>query len=133
MVSSDHEFGIYYSYPRKIRGQQVFHLGPLGDSLVASYRLVRNKDIFKSLFPVKIVYGDENRFVMSLSAKSASSDQQQRFHSFMNIFQQGIFEADLEAIFKKDRSLWLYLKELSTIRKFWLDLVDKGHYPSLLD
>lgn len=117
MSYSINQIDLYFcTTPRKFLEHSV-KLGPLADQNVAHARFKEMVSLFKSLFTVADFYCDKKMF--SLKTVNSMND---KFESFMHLLLNG---ASVDEFFpyseqKKQITNYLFLKEISAVRKFWI-------------
>lgn len=118
MKEGKNSFEIYYQSHGIERDESLVQLGPLGDPLIAFRRFSKSLSIIRNLFSVNEFSSTEKAFILS------STSENDIFDSFKRLFIEGEFEFEEVIPELKGDSLvlFLYLRELSMLRSFWLKI-----------
>ncbi len=110
---------IYFQSHGIERDDSLIQLGPLGDHLIAFRRLSRAHGLLRNYFPVNEYSATDKSFMIS-----TTSDKQENFAAFQNIFISGefVFHEILKDLKGEEQTLFLYLRELAALRRFWINI-----------
>jgi hypothetical protein len=111
------KFAIYFQSHGIERDSSLVQLGPLGDPMIAYRRLGRALSVLRRFFPIN-EYGVTEK-VFEISTTNASH---QGYEAFANIFLHGEFpfQEILSELTGEEHTLFLYLREVAALRRFWL-------------
>lgn len=101
------------------RMDKLIQLGPIGDSALAIQKMNQARALLNESFPIIEYSCDEKNFSVATSKPDHLG-----FIAFKNIFLHGENETELENFPDTlvGRSLFYYLHELATVRKFWIEV-----------
>lgn len=114
---SQADFQIYFQSHGIDRDSSYTKLGPLGDPMIACHRLSRAIGHLQGLISINEYSATDKAFMISSSKRSC-----EKFSSFLKIFTVGEFpwQEELEKSSGEKQTLLLYLRELASLRRFWL-------------
>ncbi|MCF8059699.1 MAG: hypothetical protein K9K67_10405 [Bacteriovoracaceae bacterium] len=112
---------VYFQSHGIERDDSLIQLGPLGDPLIAFRRLSRALGLLRNYFPVNEYSATDKSFMLS-----TTNESQENFAAFQNIFLKGEFpfEDFLAELKGEELTLFLYLREIAILRRFWLKISD---------
>lgn len=111
------KFSIYFQSHGIERDSSLVQLGPLGDPMIAFRRLGRALGILRRFFPINEYGVTEKAF--EISTTNASHEG---YEAFAKIFLMGEFpfQEILPQLSGEEHTLFLYLREVAALRRFWL-------------
>ena len=120
--SDEHSIKIYYQGQTIERDVESLQLGPLGDEFMAMRRFSTCLPFLKKFFPINEFSSSEKNFQLSCLDSSSES-----FNKFKKLFLYGEWSFDflIEHSRGDERTFFLYLRELATLRSFWLFVRNK--------
>lgn len=103
------------------RDLSLVQLGPLGDPLTTYKWLNQSMNILKKLFSINEFSATEKKFTIVASRSNDS------FYDFQKVFTEGKFNLDFSKVelSSQEKLFLLFLKEVSFLRSFWIDIVQK--------
>lgn len=116
---SQTSFEIHFLSHQVERSGQLVRLGPVGDRKIAARR-------FKQFFLLFSQYINKENFVCTEKVFSYSVEKMSGiFFDLKNLFFMGVFSETLKTLTSLDKTLYYYLEELATARRFWLEVERK--------
>lgn len=111
------KFAIYFQSHGIERDSSLVQLGPLGDPMIAYRRLGRALSVLRRFFPVN-EYGVTEK-IFEVSTTNAAHPG---YEAFAKIFLHGEFPFQelLPELSGEEHTLFLYLREVAALRRFWL-------------
>lgn len=119
MGEASGRFEIFFKAHGVNRMDKFIQLGPIGDSTLAIQKMNQARTLLNDSFPIIEYSCDEKNFSVATSKPDHLG-----FIAFKNIFLHGENETELENFpdTSVGRSLFYYLQELATVRKFWIEV-----------
>ncbi len=113
---------IYFKAQRIDREKNLLKLGPIGDYTMAARRFSELATVMRSMFAVRDFSSDERH--LTITPVDAQSEA---FQAFRNLFVQGQSLTQFKGFSPESmgRTLFYYLGELASVRKFWCELTPK--------
>ncbi len=120
MERGDKSFQIFYQSISVDRASTLIKLGPIGDGKVASRFFMYLENALASVIPMAHFSSEPRSFKLATQLVTPP------FEQLFELFNSGLDICALpDFAFLKDHStLYFYLSELSTLRKFWLSVED---------
>ena len=116
---SQKSFEIHFLSHQVERSGHLVRLGPVGDRKIAAKR-------FKQFFLLFSQYINKENFICTEKVFSYSVENLSGiFFDLKNLFFMGIFSETLKTLTSLDKTLYYYLEELATARRFWLEIEQK--------
>lgn len=113
------KFAIYFQSHGIERDSSLVQLGPLGDPMIATRRLSRALGVLRRFFPVNEYGVTEKSFEVS-----TTNANHEGYEAFAKIFLTGefSFQEILPQLSGEEYTLFLYLREVAALRRFWLTI-----------
>ncbi len=119
MDEDDDHFQVFFKSHGIHRADDYIRLGPLGDSTIASNRILKSENIFRGAFPVGEFVATDKGFAISTTDPTNPN-----FLMLKNFFLTGK-NTTTPATFPSTgdgKTLYFYFKEVSVLREFWLQI-----------
>ena len=115
-------FKLYFGSSPKNNLEKLIPLGPLGDPALAFFRFKKTFSMFKKLLPLSEFSIDEKHF--GIATHPESPENKEKFAPILQLFLFGILSNELEQKLEEHFSTttFLYLNEIASLRKFWLEI-----------
>lgn len=119
MDEGDDHFQVFFKSHGIHRADDYIRLGPLGDSTIASNRILKAENIFRGAFPVGEFVSTDKGFAIS-----TTDPKNPNFLMLKNFFLTGENSTTEETYPSTidGKTLYFYFKEVSVLREFWLRL-----------
>lgn len=122
MEPSESEIKIYFKAHSIDREKNLIKLGPIGDYAMAPRRFAELSRILRSMFALREFSSDERQLLIA-----PVDPNNEIFVAFRKIFSSGQIPTQLNGFAPETigRTLFYYLCELATVRRFWYELTPK--------
>ena len=112
-------FQVFFKSHGIHRAENYIRLGPLGDSTIAGNRILKSEAIFRGAFPVGEFVSTDKGFAISTTDATNPN-----YLMLKNFFLTGENTTTIKTFpsTADGKTLYLYFKEVSVLRSFWLQL-----------